>query len=68
MTDVVKNTGALSVTRSQQDAKNLVKSYKTQHSLHVLLIMETLGITKSQAETVAWAEGMLGYSKRMAEK
>lgn len=68
MSDIVKSASGVGVTRAQEDAKNLVKGYKTQHALHVLLIMETLGVSKSQAETVAWAEGMLGYSKRMAEK
>jgi len=62
------NEANLSVSHNKHDAEQAHKAFKNQHALHVLLIMETLGLTKAQADVVAWAEGRLGYSKRMAEK
>lgn len=58
----------LSVWQNKHDAELAYKAFKNQHALHVLLIMETLGLAKSQADVVAWAEGRGGYRKRMAQK
>lgn len=45
--------------------KKAVSNWKTKHDLHVLLIMQTHGLTKAQAIVQAYAEGVEGVSKRL---
>lgn len=46
------------------DKKALLK-WRTNHDLHVLMIMNKHGLTKGQASVQAYAEGVEGLSKRL---
>lgn len=66
MSDVTKPGTAVQLATAENHKAN-VKLFKTQHDLHVLLIMQQLDVNKPQAETLAWAEGQLGYAQRMGK-
>lgn len=58
MADEVKNYAVIT------DKKALLK-WRTNHDLHVLLIMNRHGLTKGQAMVQAYHEGAEGLSKRL---
>jgi len=68
MSDVTNKstTSARALVLSNHDAKATIKGMKNKHALHVLTLMETLGLSKGQAEVVAWYEGVDAYDKRMS--
>lgn len=41
------------------------KAVKNKHDLHVLLLMESYGLGKSDAVALAYVEGLMGLSDRM---
>lgn len=59
MADEVKNATVIT------DKKALLK-WRTNHDLHVLLIMNRHGLSKGQATVQAYHEGAEGLSKRLA--
>ena len=46
--------------------KKALLNWRTNHDLHVLLIMKRHGLTKSQALVQAYHEGAEGLQKRLA--
>nr|QJB21597.1 MAG: hypothetical protein [Microvirus sp.] len=60
MVDEVKNAPAVLT-----DKKALAK-WRTNHDLHVLMIMNKHGLTKAQAVVQAYHEGVEGLNKRLA--
>lgn len=45
--------------------KKAVLNWRTNHDLHVLMIMKQHGMTKGQASVQAYAEGVDGLNRRM---
>jgi hypothetical protein len=46
--------------------KKALLNWRTNHDLHVLMIMKQHGLTKAQALVQAYHEGSDGLSKRLA--
>lgn len=55
----------LTMTAIDQMDKKAKLQLRTDHDLHVLLIMKQKTCAKSEAQVIAYAEGRNGLSKRL---